>query len=179
MIELLKIIESNIEYILTKKELKSLDIDYYSPRVERLYLDLPDNRRLFFHVIHKTQDDFNNLYHPHPWPSCMHVLEGKYEMGLSYSENPEHYIETENNKNYNDIIKNEICKIEVNSGMYYEMLNRNGWHYVKSLSDISYSVMLIDKPWYKGNKAPYQLKELSKDRVEEIKNKFLSFYKNL
>lgn len=183
MIDILKKIErEQILDILSQpiEKFKTLYVDYEHPYVERLQYNLEDGYRLFFHVIHTCKTE-EALYHPHPWPSAMHILEGKYETGVSYSEVEEHYKHTETGELNELIAKNEVAKFIIGSNLsnkdlaYYQMLNPNGWHYVRPL-ETCYTVMLTHTPWYSGNKAPKQLDTLSVERTTEIKEIFKAFY---
>jgi hypothetical protein len=177
MIDVLKNIEAGqIADILRKpvEEFKTLLVDYEPPVVERLQYNLEDGYRLFFHVIHQCETK-QALYHPHPWPSAMHILSGSYEMGMAYSEDEEHYKNTETGELNETIRQNQIAKMVLPRGTYYEMLHKKGWHYVRPL-ETAYTVMLTHTPWYKGAKATKPLSPLKADRAEDIREHFLSFY---
>ena len=182
MIEVLKQIErEQILNILSQplEKFKTLYVDYEHPYVERLQFNLEDGYRLFFHVIHECETE-QALYHPHPWPSAMHILKGVYETGLSYSENDEHYKNTETGELNSIIAKNEICKMVIKDNYYggpayYQMLNPKGWHYVRPIRTC-HTVMLTHTPWYSGNKPTKQLQPLSDARAMEIKEWFREFY---
>ncbi|MEK6829504.1 MAG: hypothetical protein AABY15_05205 [Nanoarchaeota archaeon] len=147
---------------------KSVDIDYHPPHVERLWCQL-GNYRLYLHFIHPCKRE-EALFHPHPWPSVIHVIEGQYEMGMGFGEG---------------LKEPEIFStIFTYGGMYYEMPHRDGWHYVRPLS-VTSSVMLTGEPW--GREMPKedevgQLAGLHNDRVvvmlEYFKAKFAYTVKN-
>lgn len=162
---------------LSNHHFNSLDVDYFPPRVERISINI-GNYRIYFHVLHPC-DEGQSLYHSHPWESAIHVINGTYEMGLSFSTNESDLIDIETGK-YNELrAKDEICKIVVNQGMYYEMLNKHGWHYVRPIGkQPCYSVMMTGKLLYKGGKATKELKELSDQRITEIKQYFYDHYYN-
>lgn len=160
---------------LSNHHFNSLDVDYFPPRVERISINI-GNYRIYFHVLHPC-DEGQSLYHSHPWESAVHVIGGTYEMGLSFSTNENDLIDIESGK-YNELrAKDEICKIVVSQGMYYEMLNKHGWHYVRPVGKHpAYSVMMTGKLLYKGGKATKELKELSDKRITEIKKYFYDHY---
>lgn len=115
---------------------QSLDIDYEAPRVERLWRQV-DDVRVFLHQIHPCAQA---LYHPHPWPSAVHLLFGKYEMGVAESATIlfPNLIEADR----------EVARVVLAEGSEYEMLNPTGWHYVKPLGRVpSLSIMVTAKPW--------------------------------
>lgn len=153
-------------------EFTSLDIDYHPPRVERIQI-VYAGYKLSFHVIHECGPG-ESLYHPHPWESAIHVVDGAYEMGLSHHPNYEGAMDPATMK---EVVANQVCRLQVERGMYYEMLNPMGWHYVRPFSKLSHSVMLTGKLWHKGAKATTELKQLSNNRVSEIKEYFLNYYK--
>lgn len=62
----------------------SLDVDYYPPRVERLWMQYDEDHRLYIHIIHPTNEDC--LFHKHRWPAAFKILKGSYEMGVAYYE---------------------------------------------------------------------------------------------
>lgn len=163
---------------LSNHHFKSLDVDYFPPHVERISINI-GNYRIYFHVLHPCEKG-KSLYHSHPWESAIHVISGTYEMGLSFSTSENDLIDVESGKYNLQRAKDEICKIQVDSGMYYEMLNKHGWHYVRPIGNQPcYSVMMTGNLLYKGGKAPYELKELSDQRVTEIKEWFFNHYYNM
>lgn len=185
MIEILKKIEKvQILNILSQdiSKFKTLYVDYEHPYVERLQYNLDDGYRIFFHVIHTCETE-QALYHPHPWPSAMHILKGIYETGLAYSEIDDHYKHTETGELNSIIAKNEVAKFVicdnqfVAGSAYYQMLNPKGWHYVRPIQTC-HTVMLTHTPWYSGNKATKPLMPLSQERAIEIKQWFLNYYTN-
>jgi hypothetical protein len=162
---------------LDNSHFKSLDVDYHPPRVERIGINT-GNYRIYFHVLHPCNTG-ESLYHSHPWKSAIHVLSGNYEMGLSYCPNSATLPDMESGI-YNEVrSKDEICKIYATQGMYYEMNHPDGWHYVRPVGpEPCYSTMIIGDLLYKGAKAPRELKELSDQRITEIKEWFYNHYYN-
>ncbi len=139
---------------------ESLDVDYHPPRVHRLYTDFM-NYRINLHKIYPC-DKKDALLHAHPWPSVMEVLPGaKYEMGVGFSDgnNPE------------DV--KMVLKMVSNKGFQYEMLNKNGWHYVRPIDGCTYTLMITGKPWdRKSPKSSKKLKPLHIDYENELLNYF-------
>lgn len=135
MIEILKKIEAEqLQDLLDKPELwKGLIVDYHKPHVTRCWTQLGE-LRLSLHIIDAC-DAEESLYHPHPWPSAMRIVSGggPYEMGIGYGPG---------------IVPPPIaCKLILSPGDYYEMLDVNGWHYVRPTNTFSASLMLSGKPW--------------------------------
>ena len=133
MIELLKQIEFRIPQLLSDiNNWSSLDVDYFPPRVERLWMKLDDNYRLFIHLIHPTTEPC--LFHKHRWPAAFKIISGEYEMGISHSE-----LEISSDEAHSLPI---ISRFVMREGSYYEMVNTNTLHYVKPMINPSISLML-------------------------------------
>src|SRR5579864_6403459 len=62
-------------------------IDYHPPIVERLWMQW-NEFRIQLHRIHPCGPT-EALFHLHPWPSAVHVLEGNYEMAVGFGPGPE------------------------------------------------------------------------------------------
>jgi len=167
MIAKLKELESSgklLEILSNPENLKTLDVDYHPPRVERLWAQVDEHHRIYFHLIHPCKRE-EALYHPHPWPSAMHLLSGGYEMGLSCGEVGEG--------------GHEVSKLLLPAGTYYEMLDTEGWHYVRPVNEICASVMLTGKPWdkWQDKKSSKKLEAITLERAEEIRIWFWEFYR--
>lgn len=108
-----------------------LFVDYEHPYVERLWLPFREGR-LFLHRIHPCAEG-QALYHPHPWPSAMLVVDGQYEMAVGYGrgENPPPV----------------ACRLLVGPGFRYEMTEPNAWHSVSPIRDVCWTVMVTGQPW--------------------------------
>jgi hypothetical protein len=133
MIDKLKMAEIQLGELLTKSEIwNTLDVDYFPPRVERVWTQFDENHRLFIHVIHPTSEPC--LFHKHRWPAAFKMLQGSYEMGVAYSEN-----EITSDEAYN---LPEISKFILTTGSYYEMINTHTLHYVRPLDEPSISLMI-------------------------------------
>jgi hypothetical protein len=152
MINKLKDIEKNLlPELLGKPEIwNTLDVDYFPPRVERLWTQFDTNHRLFIHVIHPTNEPC--LFHKHRWPAAFKMLQGSYEMGIAYSEK-----EISSDEAYN---LPEISKFILTAGSYYEMVNTHTLHYVKPLDKPSISLM-ITGPLY--TEAQFRKEVLNKE----------------
>ena len=148
---------------------KTLMVDYHPPIVERLWTQV-GNYRISLHFIHACEAK-DALFHPHPWPSAMHVIHGSYEMGLGYGPGEE--------------VPEIFCTILVpNGGMYYDMTNINGWHYVRPIKTVCSTVMLTGEPWErKAPKSDKPLNPLEINRkmimLEYFANYYRTHYQNL
>lgn len=166
MIENLKQIEDKmlLSLLMQPDKWNTLLIDYFPPIVERCWIQL-GNYRFYLHFIHKCEAK-DALFHPHPWPSAMHVLSGKYEMGLGFGsgmEEPE-----------------KMCTVVLeNGGAYYDMTHIDGWHYVRPIGDVCATVMLTGKPWERDEvKSPGKLGPLSMQKKLIMLKWFEEFYRN-
>jgi len=143
----------------------SLFIDYHKPHVERLWCQL-GNYRIFLHFIHACEKE-ESLFHPHLWPSAIHVLEGEYEMGVGFGEGIE---------------EPEIFSTIMSKGnMYYDMSHRDGWHYVRPIQGVTSSVMLVGKSWDREMPTANEVEELNNlhnDRVSIMLEYFKAKYQN-
>ena len=169
-IEILKSLEPEIISMLLMPELwKSLDVDYFPPRVERLYTTIREYR-IYLHVIHETESEC--LYHKHRWAGVFKQVSGEYEMGITYSQDE---ITSEEAHNMPDLAKFRITK-----GSYYEMTQTDCMHYVKPVTPISYSIMvtkdLYPEAVFRKESLDRKLNELSESRKTEI---LKSFYHNM
>ena len=118
--------------LLIKPEIwNTLDVDYFPPRVERLWTQYGDFR-IFLHTIHQTNEKC--LYHKHRWPGVFKQLKGAYEMGITFSEKE---ISSDEAHDLPD-----LAKFVVSAGSYYEMTQTDALHYVRPITDVSYSIML-------------------------------------
>ena len=132
-IEHLKHAELHIPRLLMQPEIwNTLDVDYYPPRVERLWTQYDNEHRLFIHLIHPTDEPC--LFHKHRWPASFKMIDGSYEMGITW---------------FRDEIKSEdahklpmMAKFIIYTGSYYQMTETHTLHYVKPLGGVSTSLML-------------------------------------
>lgn len=128
----------------TSTQWKSVYVDYHPPIVERLWLDIGDIR-IYLHRIHSCSKE-EALYHPHPWPSAIRILEGSYEMGIGYSNNDKPPVET-------------LATMILGAGSAYSMAEPDSWHYVCPLSESSLSLMVTGKPWGRSSPKPTKVLE--------------------
>lgn len=83
MLDVLAQLEQDLPEMLKDESIwRSLYVDYHPPTVERLWTPWREYRA-FLHRIHPC-DRQQALFHPHPWPSAMRVLEGAYEMAVGF-----------------------------------------------------------------------------------------------
>jgi hypothetical protein len=134
----------------------SLDIDYHSPRVQRIWTTW-EGHRILLHKISPCGPG-EALLHPHPWPSAMVVMRGQYEHGIGYSAG----LET----------PPVVCRSIIGQGACYEMTDPNAWHYVRPLVE-TYTIMVTGKPWDRQNPSTVEegrktLKPLDSEDAEDL-----------
>lgn len=165
MIEKLKQIEDKkILELLSKPELwQTKLVDYFPPIVERCWIQL-GNYRLLLHFIHPCKPE-EALFHTHRWPSSMHVLFGKYEMGLGFGEG--------------DVPPPKMATVIFDNGGYYDMPHIDAWHYVRPIESVCATVMLTGKVWDRGetSKEFGELKPLSEARKLVLLEWFSNWYR--
>lgn len=136
---------------------ESLSIDYHPPRVERLYANLTGGLRVMLHRVHPCEPD-KALWHSHPWPSAVMLLNGTYEHGTGFVDR-------------NGLHCN--ARHILNAGACYEITDPLAWHYVRPLDEPAYSVMLVGKPWAKHTAPrPAPQRSLTADEVEDLRRAF-------
>lgn len=141
----------------------SLDVNYEPPRVERLWMQLND-LRVYLHIIHPCQEA---LFHPHPWPSAIKILRGTYEMGIGFGRGRKS--------------PPKAATVNLTKGATYEMIDPNGWHYVRPPSTQVYSIMITGKPWNRwspGPKPEVKLGPLSEDGRFHLLKVFDQYYRD-
>lgn len=143
------------------EDFKSLFVDYEPPFVERLWYQLEDDYRVFLHLVHGC-DPIDTLWHPHPWPSIVRVLDtgSCYEHGVGY-----------------DTTKSGMAPPAVvqriKGELTYVMEDPHAWHYVAPES-YSLSLMIVGKPFPKEELSPgyrvptKKLEPLPENRVREL-----------
>ena len=164
MLTVLEMAESELPDLLkNESDWKTLDVNYHPPRVKRVWNVCGGNWfRISLHKIYPCEKG-EALFHPHPWPSAIKILEGGYEMNVGYGQG----------------LKTPpiACTIILSEGSYYEMLNKDGWHSVRPLTEHSYSMMLTGKVWEREEiKSSTPLQTLTDERKKEIFDKFRKYF---
>lgn len=133
MIDKLRQIEDKmlLELLVQPDKWNTLLINYFPPIVERCWIQI-GNYRLMLHFIHECKSE-EALFHTHRYPSAMHILTGKYEMGLGFGAG--------------DTPPEKMATIVFDNGGYYDMTHIDGWHYVRPIGGPSATVMLTGKLW--------------------------------
>lgn len=140
---------------------QSVDVDYHPPRVERLWAHW-QSYRVYLHRIHPCERE-QALFHPHPWPSAMRVLDGEYEMAIGFGPGME---------------EPPVAALMISRGDFrYEMTHPDSWHYVRPIGVPTLSVMLTGKPWVReSHKSSKPLRPLSPEQIAELLRLFRARY---
>jgi hypothetical protein len=136
---------------------QSLDIDYHPPRVERLWRAWGDHR-VCLHRIHPCAPE-EALFHPHPWPSAMRILQGVYEMDVGWGPGTHPPA--------------VAARLRLGPGSTYEMTDPDGWHRVRPIGGVSQSVMVTGAPWSRvAPRSAGPLAPLTKEQAHELWKEF-------
>ncbi len=162
MLEVLSQVEFVLPGLLQDEGLwQSLYVDYHPPTVERLWSTWGDYR-VYLHRIHPCERD-QALFHPHPWPSAMHILEGEYEMAVGFGSG---------------MVPPPIAALLIaRQDFRYEMTHPDSWHYVRPLGAPTLSVMVTGQPWDRESpKSSKRLKPLQAEQSAELFRLFRAHY---
>src|SRR5262249_21957856 len=110
---------------------RGLYIDYHPPTVERLWRRWGEYR-VSLHRIYPCPAGAA-LFHPHPWPSAMRALDGRYEMAGGFWPGREP--------------PPGAARLILGGDFAYEMTHGDAWHYVGPLEAPTYSLMVTGPPW--------------------------------
>jgi hypothetical protein len=139
----------------------SIFIDYEDPYVERLWRTWGEYR-INLHCILPCSTG-HALFHPHPWPSAMRIVEHQYEMTVGYG--------------VGDQEPPVAMRLVLPPGSVYEMTNPDGWHAVRPVSLSVLTLMITGKPWSRSSpKSTKPLGPLSVDRNREMLSQFMRYY---
>jgi hypothetical protein len=165
MLDVLKAAEQILPKLLTQPTIwQGLYVNYHHPYVERLWTQWGENR-ISLHKIYPCEREAA-LFHPHPWPQAAKILQGGYEMGVGYTKN-------------SDDTPPLATRLFLTEGSAYEMVDPNGWHYVRPLTQPSFSLMVTGKPWQTKEviNQKLQLRSLSQIETDTLLATFRIFYK--
>jgi hypothetical protein len=159
MLDILAAVEEALPDLLADEaSWKSLYIDYHPPTVERLWRHWGEYR-VSLHRIHPCPPGAA-LFHPHPWPSAMRILDGEYEMAVGYGKGMQ---------------EPPVAALMIARGDFrYTMTDPDAWHYVRPIDRPSMSLMVTGKPW--DREAHPVHKELIA-LGEEQKREILAFFR--
>ena len=135
MLDLLDIVLAELPTLVASPQgWTGMRIDYHPPFVDRVWRPWR-NCRLSIHRIHPCAPE-DALFHPHPWPSAMRILAGRYAMDLGYGAG---------------IAAPPVAaRVIATAGTSYEMTDRDAWHAVRPLGGPAVTVMLSGPPWQRA-----------------------------
>lgn len=110
---------------------QGLRITYHPPFVDRAWRPWREYR-LSIHRIQPCEPG-EALLHPHPWPSAIRILSGRYEMVVGHGAGT--------------ATPPIAARLVVPAGTSYAMTDPDAWHSVRPLEAPSLSVMLSGVPW--------------------------------
>lgn len=114
---------------------QDLVVTYHPPLVERLWTQYDDEHRVLLHRVHHVDDEHGDpLWHNHPWPSIVKVIQGSYTMMVGTWESGEQEPDPR-------------FHFELVEGCVYEMPDQFSWHDVNPLGGTSLSIMITGKPF--------------------------------
>jgi hypothetical protein len=162
MLDILFQVEQALPQLLEdESDWQSLLVDYHPPTVERLWTAW-QGYRVYLHRIHPCERE-QALFHPHPWPSVMRVLDGEYEMAVGFGAGTQ---------------TPPVAALMVARGDFrYEMTHPDSWHYVRPLGRPTLSLMVTGKPWDRqAPRSTTPLRRLQPDQVAELLRSFRSLF---
>jgi hypothetical protein len=170
-------VESQLPALLRRDGLNgwsSVDVTYELPRVERLWRNVDDvwvpgegeelqrltGLRVFLHRIHPCD---HPLYHPHPWPSAVRLVDEPYEMDVGYGPS--------------DKPPPTATTLWLRPASIYAMIEPDGWHSVKPLAHPCLSVMVVGRPWERWSPGKgVSHGRLSSEAAQDLLETFRRYY---
>lgn len=159
MLDVMEIIEVELPLLLeSSDDWRTLYINYHPPFVERVFRRWGDYR-VYLHRIHPCDSD-QALFHPHPWPSAMHIFSGVYEMAIGYGPGtqPPPY----------------AARLVASGDLKYEMTEPDAWHYVRPIGGVAMTLMITGPPWERWS--PGRTEQLS-PLDDSARDEILSFFR--
>lgn len=160
MLEVLSRVEAALPSLLPKRDQwNSVFVDYHPPFVKRLWTPFEGgDYRIYLHCILPCERG-TALFHPHPWPSAMVVLQGTYEMAIGHGKG--------------DTPPPVAATLMLGPNSRYEMTDPDSWHYVRPIGEQVLSLMVTGKPW--GRAAPMSATPLHPLSDSSRRSLFASF----
>jgi hypothetical protein len=162
MLDILRAVEEVLPDLLRDEAgWQSVYIDYHPPTVERLWRQWREYR-VSLHRIHPCGPG-EALFHPHPWPSAMRILEGEYEMAVGYGAGDD---------------LPPVAALMIAAGDFrYEMTDPDAWHYVRPLGAPSLSLMVTGPPWQRSSpRSSKPLQPLTAEQQAALLQSFRAHY---
>ena len=160
VLEILETVEQALPSLLeTLDGWNTLNIDYHPPHVERVVRHWGDYY-INLHRIYPCESS-EALFHPHPWPSAIHILSGVYEMAVGYGagDQPPPF----------------AARMIASGDLKYEMTDRNAWHYVRPINQAAMTIMVTGKRWKRWSPGAHEsLRPLD----DEVRDEILNFFRD-
>ncbi len=118
----------------------SLRVDYEHPVVDRLWRQYDEAHRILLHKIYPC-DPGQSLLHPHPWPSAVQIVGGRYPLSFASYET---------GIGFGDPAGDPpplAAKFIVSRNSFYEMTNPWSWHYVRPIDEPIFALMVVGEPF--------------------------------
>lgn len=163
MLSSLKFIEAMIPELIRshRDRWSGLYVGYHPPFVHRAWIQIDDTYRLYLHVIEPCSAE-GALFHPHPWPSAIKIVNGVYEMRVGYGKGDE--------------APPVASTLILPAGSYYEMVEPDGWHSVRPVGAKSLSIMVTGKPWERSSPGGGQATKMGITETNNILDQFEQYF---
>lgn len=142
-----------------------MHVTYHPPRVERLWVQHGEYR-VFLHRIHPCGEG-EALFHPHPWPSAVRIMSGRYEHQIAQAAPLEH-----SGPDQEPVPDDPLARMILCVGSEYEITDPRTWHSVRPVEGPSDSIMVVGPkydPPVTMPKAPREKQgPLSQERFDEL-----------
>jgi hypothetical protein len=126
------VVENDLPTLIRRREIwRSLVVTYEPPRVERIWTQHGDLRVL----LHRIWPCDEPLFHPHPWPSAVRIVSGRYLHSVGNEDGP-------------------LANLVLGPSSEYEMTNPNAWHSVNPIDGPSDSIMILGPLYPTPNTPP-------------------------
>lgn len=162
MLQILSQVEEALpELLQDEPSWRSVVVDYHPPKVDRLWQSWR-GYRIYLHRIYPCEPGAA-LFHPHPWPSAMRVLEGEYEMAVGFGAG---------------MVEPPVAaRVMVRGDFRYEMTHPDSWHFVRPIGQPTLSVMVTGTPWSReAHRSTQPLVPLQPEQVSELLQAFRVYY---
>lgn len=157
---LLSEVELELPERIRSGDFRSMHVTYAKPYVERLFFQRGEHR-VFLHRIEGCLPE-EALWHSHPWPSVIKVLDT--EGGI--------YRHTVGAKDHVSSVQTSVASFA--APIVYTMLEPEGFHSVCT-DKASWSVMITGPRWSPPEASKFQ-SPLSSERVQELLSRWQEFY---
>lgn len=166
-----------IKELFINSDVKSFDIDWFSPREVRLFVQ-HDNKRYCLSKIFPSEV---SNYHNHPWRKEMLLIKGNAKQSISTNLNEADYNREHDTAVDNEYIdSNKFATFYHVPGDHFSIDSIYTWHKLEAVDVPAYFVMITEMPWTKGPKSPNgEVKAASNKQIKDILSVFQEYLKKL